>query len=298
MRSFIGGLVGCSSATVSVDDCHNTGEVIGEWDVGGLIGYAYNLKITNSYNEGIVTATALDGKTFAGGFVGYAGGEFSNILNSYNNGNVSGSGLCVGGIIGEGYCDSAELINLYNTGNITSTTSGGEVGGMIGYFNESKAKLENCYNMGNIDNKAYYSGGMVGNTNSNTEKWSHCYNSGNVYAKGGNAGGIIGYGYYQELNECHNTGDITVPEEKNNSSYVGELVGGSTSKTFVNCTFLKKTTNANDNGATPKEDMTETMSIQNFATLMNSYVTTNNTDSTKTHLKTWKLENGLPVFAE
>ena len=237
-------------------------------------------------------------KSFAGGFVGYAGGEFSNILNSYNNGNVSGSGSCVGGIIGEGYCDSAELINLYNTGNITSTTSGGEVGGMIGYFNESKAKLENCYNMGNIDNKAYYSGGMVGNTNSYTEKWSHCYNSGNVYAKGGNAGGIIGYGYYQELNECHNTGDITVPEEKNNSSYVGELVGGSTSKTFVNCTFLKKTTNANDNGATPKEDMTETMSIQNFVTLMNSYVTTNNTDTTKTHLKTWKLENGLPVFAE
>ena len=40
------------------------------------------------------------------------------------------------------------------------------------------------------------------------------------------------------------------------------------------------------------------MSVQNFVNLMNTYVAENNADSSKTKLKTWKVENGMPVFAE
>ena len=70
------------------------------------------------------------------------------------------------------------------------------------------------------------------------------------------------------------------------------------------CGYLIKTDdldnniNKNANGAVGKteEEMEEIMSIQNFISLMNSYVEENNSDSTKPKLKTWKNENNKPVF--
>ena len=60
------------------------------------------------------------------------------------------------------------------------------------------------------------------------------------------------------------------------------------------CTYLRKTSNANANGATGVSNMTNTMSIYNFVTLMNNYVKEN----LNTQLKTWKVKNDCPVFAE
>ena len=47
-----------------------------------------------------------------------------------------------------------------------------------------------------------------------------------------------------------------------------------------------------------QSQMNEIMSVQSFVDLMNSYVTENNADSTKTKLRIWKVENGFPVFAD
>ena len=96
------------------------------------------------------------------------------------------------------------------------------------------------------------------------------------------------------ITNSNNTGNII----SGGSEYVGEIIGrGNCDNTN---SFLVKENNANANGATSKSktEMDEIMSIQNFINLMNSYVTDNNTDSTKTKLKTWKLENGMPVFSE
>ncbi len=87
------------------------------------------------------------------------------------------------------------------------------------------------------------------------------------------------------------------------SSYrleLGEIYGGASSTdspVVQDCTYLNKTSNVNSNGATGKDDMTDTMSLTNFVTLMNSYVAENNADSTKTKLRTWTLKDGVPVFS-
>ena len=82
------------------------------------------------------------------------------------------------------------------------------------------------------------------------------------------------------------------------TSKSGEIVGNG----LVDDTnsYLKRDNNANANGATSKtqSEMNEIMSVQNFVDIMNNYVEENNSDNTKTKLKTWKVENGLPVFAE
>jgi len=111
-------------------------------------------------------------------------------------------------------------------------------------------------------------------------------------------GGIVSTG--GNITNCHNTGTII----GENSSYVGEITGVSTVDDTND--YLLKTDNdgnsinANANGAKGKTqaEMDEIMSVQNFVNLMNTYVAENNADSSKTKLKTWKLENGMPVFTE
>ena len=84
------------------------------------------------------------------------------------------------------------------------------------------------------------------------------------------------------------------------ASKSGEIVSSGTVDNTNN--YLEKENNANANGAVAKtqSEMDEIMSVQSFINLMNSYVSTNNSDSSKTKLKTWKVdeETNLPVFAE
>jgi len=77
----------------------------------------------------------------------------------------------------------------------------------------------------------------------------------------------------------------------------GEIIGNQVSSCGTGCTYLIKETNANANGATGATNMADTMSMANFVTRMNEYVTNNNSNSLNTPLKTWKLQNGYPVFA-
>ncbi len=119
-----------------------------------------------------------------------------------------------------------------------------------------------------------------------------CYNSGNVSVTGDNAysGGITATATHTTTNS-HNTGNIT----SKTSGQAGEITAQGTAGT--GCTYLLKTSNANSNGATGMANMTNTMSLSNFVTLMNSYVTTNNANSSNTQLKTWKLQGSYPVFS-
>lgn len=301
-RVFIGGLVGYADQSASIEECYNSGTIFGILDVGGLIGCAHDLKIMNSYNEGIITCGASNGGSCAGGLVGCCGSNYPEIQNSYNKGDITAAGEGVGGIIGEASVTSLTVSNTFNIGTITSTlTSGGaNTGGIIG--NSTKAELNNCYNMGDILAKSTQVGGISGYTSSNGPICINCYNSGDITAENGYVGGIAGYYYSANMKNCHNAGNIIVNAESSNANQRGEIGGYESynNPTVEDCTFLTRDNNANNNGATSKSqtEMNEIMSIQNFITLMNSYVTDNNADSTKTKLKTWKVENDMPVFAE
>jgi len=112
-----GGLTGlCNNTTIS--NCHTTGNVTGEDDTGGLVGF--NLEtgvITNCYTTGTV-----DGNSTAGGLVGRNDGAVSD---SYSTGNVYGDND-VGGLVGE---NKGEISNCYAVGDINGIS---DVGGLVG----------------------------------------------------------------------------------------------------------------------------------------------------------------------
>lgn len=249
---------------------------------GSLVGAGQDITIYNCSSSGTISSQVNS----AGLVGGYGTSTHVNIYNSYNYCNIT-SGTISGGIVAT--C-SGIINNCYNNGTINST---GEFssGGIIGYGSPT---ITNCYNLGQVEGKATresLTGGIAGRLEGGTA--SKCFNKGTIKTSANvPVGGIVGLG--GTITYSHNTGNIFGLQ----SAIVGEIIGAGS----VNSTndFLEKENNANANGATSKtqSEMDETMSIQNFVNLMNSYVSENNADSTKTKLKTWKVENGLPVFAD
>ena len=125
----VGGVVGISAGPVR--NCYNTGTVISDGAcVGGVVGINGDT-VTNCYNEG----TVIGYSTSVGGVVG-KNYSTSNVINSYNTGNVSGIGY-VGGVVGT--IDYGIMVNCYNTGTVSGRSS---VGGVTGV---SYGTVTNCY---------------------------------------------------------------------------------------------------------------------------------------------------------
>jgi probable HAF family extracellular repeat protein len=91
---YIGGLVGYNwNGTITTS--YSTGTIIGNEDVGGLVGYnSYNSSITGSYSK-----STMSGNNNVGGLVGY---NWGSIITSYSTGTVSGN-EDVGGLVGYGH---------------------------------------------------------------------------------------------------------------------------------------------------------------------------------------------------
>jgi hypothetical protein len=117
-----------------------SGGVVGQENVGGLVGYTSHSDISNSYATSDVT-----GNRYVGGLVGtnYDGtyGE-RNIINSYAAGNVTGYEV-VGGLVGDNF---ATITNSYSAGLVTGT-GGGYIGNFLG-----GANTEITDDSGNISN--------------------------------------------------------------------------------------------------------------------------------------------------
>ncbi len=127
---YVGGVVGsCNNGTIS--NCYNTSAVIGQRNVGGVVGHI-NGTISNCYNTGTVNGIISD----AGGVAGDI--SDGTISNCYNTGTVNGSEY-VGGV--SGYISNSTVANCYNTGVIDDGTN--YVGGVVGYNYESA--FTNCY---------------------------------------------------------------------------------------------------------------------------------------------------------
>jgi len=86
-----GGLVGYSNSYSNVENCYSTGAVIGEGNIGGLIGNNYLSNVFNSYSTGAVTGLS----TGIGGLIGinYSG----TTTMSYWNTQTSGQTISAGG---------------------------------------------------------------------------------------------------------------------------------------------------------------------------------------------------------
>lgn len=191
-----GGLVGYSDEYASISDSHTEGNVFGDWDVGGLVGFSKST-ITCSYATGKVT-----GNISIGGLVGYSA---STIYSSYATGEVSGN-TDVGGLVGYtwagiqgshargkvlgsenvgGLAGSSEstITSAYATGSVYGTTY---VGGLVGY---AWADITSSYATGTVTG-AEDTGGLVGHVHT-ANTLNSTYASGSVLGKY-RFGGLVG----------------------------------------------------------------------------------------------------------
>lgn len=129
------------------------GSVIGADSCGGIVGYAYNSKITNCCNENVT----VKGVSYVGGI----GGDFYSTQANYlrNSSNVTSSGGIAGGVVG--WNNQYSTLNAcYNNGTVTNNKN--HAGGITGYNN---AAIKNCFNEGSISGYEYV-GSIVGSNHS------------------------------------------------------------------------------------------------------------------------------------
>ena len=147
---WIGGIVGMLGSNLRTALCFNYGEVegIGSADggVGGIVGSNYNSEVANCQNEGKVI-----GEYRVGGIVGFAQATGGIIINSINRGaiesKITRGSVSIGGIIG---FNQAQVIYCENYGKISVPDEDRYemYGGIVGY---DKAGDTLVY--GNVDHR-------------------------------------------------------------------------------------------------------------------------------------------------
>ncbi len=140
------GLVGKNEGTVS--SSYSTCRVIGNWNVGGLVGKSDNSEgtVTESCSVGNVT-----GANNVGGLVGW--NREGTISKSYATGRVTGDNN-VGGLVGK---NSDTTSNSYATGRVTGSDN---VGGLAGR-NDNTGTVSNSYSTGSVTGSTHV-GGLMG----------------------------------------------------------------------------------------------------------------------------------------
>ena len=184
----IGGIAGRiaaeDNASTTIANCTNYGEILSKGtQIGGIVGLnmgtaSYKTSITQCVNEAKISTTSSVGGTSndgVGGIVGF--GEYLNITECTNNGEVISSCVETAGIIGK--IASGNIDACINNGNITGQD---QVAGIAGRF-VGNSSISNCTNNAVItymtgDNHGQIFGYLNSSTHSNNEE------NGNVIKKG------------------------------------------------------------------------------------------------------------------
>lgn len=198
----VGAIVGYvdSIGECYIENCHNSGSVIGSDYVGGIAGSGSAIVNYCSNRGTISTEFSWNEDTSCGGIVGGGGQSAIGSINYCSN---------FGNITGDYNVDYDSQHYISSVGGITGT-------GWIAQF------VRNCRNTGNIS--GYYAGGVVGQFHSGNEI-SECWNSGSVWGYT-SAGGIVGRlddGRGQVRN-CYNLGEISQTRDANYTN-LGGIVG-------------------------------------------------------------------------
>ena len=144
--SEVGSLIG-ENADSTVKNSFATGEVVGDGNVGGLVGHLGG-------NEGGTIDTSyatseVNGDNNVGGLVGDNDGTVSN---SYATSNVSGNRR-VGGLVGR---NRDTIIDSYTTGDVNGSR---RIGGLVG---SNDGTVKSSYSTGDVTGNSKV-GGVVGN---------------------------------------------------------------------------------------------------------------------------------------
>ena len=170
----VGGAVGANTTVASIENVAILGAVVGNEQVGGLVGYH-----RGSLKDGNAIADVSGHIAGVGGLVGSADG--GAIINSQADGTVVGN-IYVGGLVGD-----AQASSIYRSYVANAQVSGNEyVGGLVGRMVDGR--LSNTYAHTAVHGSAQV-GGLVG---SNKGYIYNSYTASTVVAGGDNVGGLVG----------------------------------------------------------------------------------------------------------
>ena len=201
---YVGSVAGYASDT-TIYNCHNSSPIAGVnygssndsyyGSGGGIVGYLYgsSSKVYNCSNSG-----TLDGKS-SGGIVGYASSD-AQIYDCFNEGERNEDNyIYVGGIAYK--INSAEIYNCYNSARINGYGAG-IVSEVI------NGSVHDCYNTGTIANQSRFGGGIANIVDGDSLSLAgsniyNCYNVANVFG-----GGIVATLNCGSVYRCYNSGYI------------------------------------------------------------------------------------------
>lgn len=218
----IGGLVGAVGMTGDVrseiTDSYSTSKVTGPLEsenVGGLIGSAWFVSISNSSSEGEVDSEGNN----VGGLIGHTG-TATFITDSYSTATVEGFWY-VGGLVG--YNEGATIERSYTLPHPAThpdthhVVGNGYVGGLVGRNGHTITDSYSWSNVGSLNE----AGGLVGG-NDTDGRVKHSYSIGTV--EGTPKGGLVGTG---------NNANVTASYWDKETSLVNESAGGDGRTTFA-----------------------------------------------------------------
>lgn len=143
---FVGGIVGKTQTSATIDSCSFAGTVTstkknGSAGTAGIVGRvnAGTVTITNCANTAAINGTSA----IAAGILGNGGSNKVTIENCYNTGAISGqhyaSGICGSSTV---KAQTSSIRNCYNSGTITATNGGSYYAGITANF---KGTISNSY---------------------------------------------------------------------------------------------------------------------------------------------------------
>ena len=205
-----------------------------------------------------ITGLSIDdnaNRTYSGLF-GYvdAGGVVQNV--GLVGGSIIGKNF-VGAVAGENH---GKIINCYNTGEVTATGVNAYVGGVVG--NNYSGTVQSCYNTGTVGGETVYAGGVVGYNTSfydyittlfPTAAVADCYNTGDV--SGTFVGGVVGFngansGCDAKISNCFNTGKLSgTTSQMYQAAYVGGVAGFNSAHNMMGRANTATVTNCYNMGA-------------------------------------------------
>ena len=174
-RMSVGGIIGISEGNSIIENCVNkakvTGNEIGSYGTGGIIGYFEGDKIDSCINYGNIISEGICG--------GIVGTSPSPIYNCINFGNVLAKDMSAAGINGGDYwSDTPKMYNCINKGNVETTKSDiySSSGGIYGYMRNALSSLDmyNSCNIGKLTSK-YSTGGLIAAIREITPTIKNCY---------------------------------------------------------------------------------------------------------------------------
>ncbi len=260
----VAGIISVCDSVLTMDDCHNTGEIAAARYVGGIAAELKKAATLNNvsndktylggnsvytYRGGIVASCAdititgatntgsIRGYQYIGGIIGASTGAV-NISNARNEAIIQSDMGFVGGIVGYMNCDgvSASMqldYDVVNAGNIklNGNTAASEtvygVGGVVGVIENLKTELRICAsNTYSISGISYDVGGLVGRA-SGGEGADLYIQGGNEAAVSGysNIGGFVGYVDFHSIGDCFLNATSNTGKITATATYAGGLIG-------------------------------------------------------------------------